>query len=649
MGLLHQVGDLVDERRLRLEIDCSADRFSKPGGLLDDRRTPGLRVEHDALVAQQRGEFVGRRDRHQRIGVGAVHVGGAAGAQLRDLCGHQVGAPQRDEPTHRTAVGELRVAPAHVLVGAQRADHRLDDAAQHPQHVASGLLHLHCDVLGTVELGTHQVGDVDLLATREALAGLGRVAVRVERGGDLRALAQGLGVGLVRRHRRDGGDDAARGADDGDVAVLQAGGCETVGDTGAHLLDRLADDVRREFLDADLEREGLRLVGAAPRRRRLALARRHDCLADDHLRGLTLQQRVAEFGAAVGPQGAGLAGELAHQREGAGALGGRDGAAAVEHVERVRTLEHVCPGGHGQTSLDELAGLGGVALEQVAIGLHVGGVEVVLRHLELVLAEHLAVADARGVLHVLEVAHALQRHHDALDAVGQLDADRLEVLADDLLEVGELGDLHAVQPHLPAQTPGADGRLLPVVLDEAHVVGVEVDAQGTQRLQVELLRVARVGLEDHLELGVRLQPVGVLAVPAVVRAHGRLDVGHPPRLGTEHPHHRGRVHGSGAHFGVVGLDDHAATVGPELLQGEQGFLNGQHRARLSTSARPTETLHSPANAAPPSGVGGGGGATGRLSRASSPTPGGRRCARSRGRRSPRACGGCRRRSRCAPS
>ena len=41
---------------------------------------------------------------------------------------------------------------------------------------------------------------------------------------------------------------------------------------------------------------------------------------------------------------------------------------------------------------------------------------------------------------------------------------------------------------------------------------------GLERLEVELLRVARVRLEDDLELGVRLEAVRVLAVAGVVRA-----------------------------------------------------------------------------------------------------------------------------------
>jgi hypothetical protein len=62
-------------------------------------------------------------------------------------------------------------------------------------------------------------------------------------------------------------------------------------------------------------------------------------------------------------------------------------------------------------------------------------------------------------------------------------------------------------------------------------VGLDVDAERGQAAEIDLLRVPGVGFEDHLELGVGLQPVRVLAVPGVVRADAGLDVGHAPRLG----------------------------------------------------------------------------------------------------------------------
>ena len=73
----------------------------------------------------------------------------------------------------------------------------------------------------------------------------------------------------------------------------------------------------------------------------------------------------------------------------------------------------------------------------------------------------------------VEVVHGvdvLQVHRDALEAVGELARDGPAVDAADLLEIRELADFQAVEPHLPAEAPGAERRRLPVVLDEAHVV-----------------------------------------------------------------------------------------------------------------------------------------------------------------------------------
>ena len=148
----------------------------------------------------------------------------------------------------------------------------------------------------------------------------------------------------------------------------------------------------------------------------------------------------------------------------------------------------------------------------------------------------LPVGDRRAVRadrphQVVDVFDALQVHRQALEAVGDFAEHRLARQRADFLEVGELGYLHAVQPHLPAQAPGPEGGGFPVVLDEADVVGAGVDAQRAQAVDVELLDVARRGLEHHLVLVVVLQAVGVVAVAAVLGAARRLDVGGVPVLG----------------------------------------------------------------------------------------------------------------------
>ncbi|OIQ73297.1 hypothetical protein GALL_450660 [mine drainage metagenome] len=143
-------------------------------------------------------------------------------------------------------------------------------------------------------------------------------------------------------------------------------------------------------------------------------------------------------------------------------------------------------------------------MEEPSVQVDIGFVKVVAAHLVLGLPVDLAVSDVLGVADVLEVRSALKSHHDALQAIGQFDRHRVEREASGLLEVGELGDLHAVKPDFPPKSPGAQRRGRPVVLDEADVVGVHVDPNGFEAGEVHLLRARRCWLEDHLKLGVSL-------------------------------------------------------------------------------------------------------------------------------------------------
>src|SRR5690242_19239730 len=88
----------------------------------------------------------------------------------------------------------------------------------------------------------------------------------------------------------------------------------------------------------------------------------------------------------------------------------------------------------------------------------------------------LAVLHARRPLQVVDAVDTLQRHADALEAVRQLRGNGRQLDAAGLLEIGELGDLEAVEHHLPPDTPGAERRRLPVVFFEADVVLPRVDA-----------------------------------------------------------------------------------------------------------------------------------------------------------------------------
>ena len=232
-------------------------------------------------------------------------------------------------------------------------------------------------------------------------------------------------------------------------------------------------------------------------------------------------------------------------------------------------------GGDDQAGGDGALALGLVQVVHLLEAVDVGQLEVVFAVLDLLLEVDVAVAAPAVPGDLPDLAHPLQVHGDALQAVGQLDADRLQRHAAGLLEVGELGDLQPIQPDLPAQAPGAQRGTGPVVLDEADVVLAPVDTDGVQAAQVELLRVAGVGLEDHLVLGVHLHTVGVLAVAAVIGSEARLGVGHVPRLWPQHAQHGGRVHGAGADLLAVGLPDDAAALSPVAIQAHDDLLKGR--------------------------------------------------------------------------
>ena len=84
--------------------------------------------------------------------------------------------------------------------------------------------------------------------------------------------------------------------------------------------------------------------------------------------------------------------------------------------------------------------------------------EVVGRLLDLVLMKHVAVGHgALSAVRPDQVEYrldALQVHGDAFQAIGNLAGHWSAFQAADLLEIGELGDLHAIQPDLPAEAPG---------------------------------------------------------------------------------------------------------------------------------------------------------------------------------------------------
>eukprot|EP00955_Chlamydomonas_euryale_P118999 366569-Chlamydomonas_euryale.AAC.36 len=86
-------------------------------------------------------------------------------------------------------------------------------------------------------------------------------------------------------------------------------------------------------------------------------------------------------------------------------------------------------------------------------------------------------------------------------------------------------------------------------------------------------------MHSHLELRMALQPVGIVAVAAVVRPDGWLCVSDVPGLWALHPEEGGGVHGACAHLPIVWEHHSAAALRPVGLQPRDGLLEGRRAGR----------------------------------------------------------------------
>src|SRR5690554_453189 len=172
--------------------------------------------------------------------------------------------------------------------------------------------------------------------------------------------------------------------------------------------------------------------------------------------------------------------------------------------------------------------------------------------------------------------YTLQIHGNALDAISNFASHRKTFKAADLLEIGELGDFHPVQPDFPAQTPGAERGRFPVVFNKTNIVNFGIDAHFAQRTQIQFLNVVGRRFQCHLELVVMLQAVGVLAVAAVFGTTTRLHISRIPGLRAYGAQKSGGVKSAGADFEVKGLQNHAALTCPIFLQCENEPLKSAY-------------------------------------------------------------------------
>jgi hypothetical protein len=90
-----------------------------------------------------------------------------------------------------------------------------------------------------------------------------------------------------------------------------------------------------------------------------------------------------------------------------------------------------------------------------------------------------------------DAVHALDKHGQPLQSVGNFSGNRPAVDTAALLEVSKLGNLHSIQPDFPAQSPGAQCGRFPVILNKADIVLIGVDADSPQAVQVDIKHIVR--------------------------------------------------------------------------------------------------------------------------------------------------------------
>ena len=133
-------------------------------------------------------------------------------------------------------------------------------------------------------------------------------------------------------------------------------------------------------------------------------------------------------------------------------------------------------------------------------------------------------------------------------------------------------------------------------------MGVHVDAERPQAAKILVLHVVRRWLQDHLELVVVLEPVGVLAVAAVAGTPRGLHVGRAPRLRPQAAQRGRGMEGAGADLHVVGLQDDAAALRPIGLQAKDERLE-RPVATVGVHRRPAIRMKGRADNAPRLGSG----------------------------------------------
>ena len=147
--------------------------------------------------------------------------------------------------------------------------------------------------------------------------------------------------------------------------------------------------------------------------------------------------------------------------------------------------------------------------------------------------------------------------------------------AANLLEVGELRHLHAVEPDFPSQTPGAQRWVLPIVFHEADVVLFRSKPISASTGPDTTPECWLVPASTPLDTGNSAANDSGFTVTTIFGAATRLHISGFPGSGPNAQEGSG-VAGAGTHFHVIGLQQRAPWSIPVTLQTQDELLESQH-------------------------------------------------------------------------
>ncbi len=479
----------------------------------------------------------------------------------RELNGDHGFAVHGEQPAHRAAEMLMARAPTLRARPVDGGDEILQNIGQKRIDLNGRGRFYGVHIFHAVLVAPFERACVNAFAAREAERGLRGVAVRIEgdfRRGAAKRFGQRLGcLGNVEHTY----DEAARRGIHRDGPMGNARGVKRAGEGCAQLRGGVAQREGGQLLGSDFKRERLVCHGYL---RLLALLRR---LHADH---------VLQIARAACLRDGAHAQDIAH------ALGGGNHAARIEQVERMAAFEHIVVCGKRQARGQHAIAFSLVAVEFAEKHIGVGHFEVVRGELALVFQENVAVREVEAVgasapHDIVDGIHALHVHGQTLQAIGDFRGNRVALKTAHLLEIGELGDLHTVDPDFPTEAPRTKRRAFPVVLDETNVMLSHRDANGFEAAQVEVLDIVGRRLHQHLELIIVLHTIRIFAITAIGGTAARLYIACAPRIGAERAQRSGRMKRASAYFVVVGLHNNAAVVCPIALQSQDDLLK---RGRL---------------------------------------------------------------------